>query len=399
MHPAKIQLAHPTEFFSVPDKEKVRVAIKDVDRIITRYHSSHPSRVELHLTHDPMSAMGGLRYALKLGPRNATGFLETFHANPGLGAFDMYHLVNTVSISLKPWIVTFEHYLPRWNAWSRWGIEKLTHVQCRRIVAMSEYALRSQKFVLRGFPQYAETILEKSVVLHPAQEALITPSQRPRRSSDKLRLAFVGSDFFRKGGREILLAFSDLIREKVPVHLTIVSTLDPGDYASGTTQEDAAWAREMIRQMGDNITYTPSMPNDQVLDLFRHSDVSLLPTYHDTYGFALLESQGAGCPVISTAGCALPEINDSDVGWMIRVPLDMHGDPCFRTAEQRAVLSRTIREGLYATIKEIARSPECAAAKGENALRRIIQKHDPATVRDAIESMCLDAVRGKPLLD
>ncbi len=374
--------------------KKVRVGVKGYNKFVLRYHTHQPVRVELFPTHDPASVLSGLRQMFGLGTRKATNFLEGIHVNPGWGGADMYHLTNTVTISSKPWVVSFEHYLPRWNASSDWGAALLARPQCRRIVAMSKYALRTQESKLERQPRLAKAIRKKIVVLHPAQKALVTPSRLPRRKSEKLRFAFVGSDFFRKGGREILLTFNDLLQEGAPVHLTIVSRLDFGDYASHTTLEDARWAQDMIRRMGSNVTYFPSLPNEKVLDLFLHSDVSLLPTYHDTYGFALLESQAAGCPVISTSCCALPEINNPAIGWMIQVPTDPLGDACINTPEQRAALSRSIRDGLHATIKEICCHPECIPVKGANALQNVIQNHDPTAIRDAIEGVCIEAVRG-----
>ncbi len=62
------------------------------------------------------------------------------------------------------------------------------------------------------------------------------------------------------------------------------------------------------------------MPNQQVLELLKTCDVGLLPTYADTYGFSALEAQSAACPVISTDVRALPEINNTEVGWLINVP-------------------------------------------------------------------------------
>jgi len=371
--------------------KKLRIGVKGYNKFVLRYHTRQPVRVELLPTHDPASVLSGLRQMFGLGTRKATNFLEGIHVNPGWGSAEMYHLTNTVTISSKPWVVSFEHYLPRWNPSSDWGTALLARPQCRRIVAMSEYALRTQESKLERHPRFAEAIRNKIVVLHPAQRALIAPSQLPRRMFDKLRFAFVGSDFFRKGGREILLAFNDLLQEGAQVHLTIVSRLDFGDYASQTTSEDARWAQDMIHRLGTNVTYTPSLPNEKVLDLFLQSHVSLLPTYHDTYGYALLESQAVGCPVISTSCCALPEINGPAMGWMIQVPTDALGDPCMNTPEQRSALSRSIREGLYATIKEICCHPECIAVKGANALRNIIQNHDPVTIRDAIEGICIEA--------
>ncbi|WP_241627814.1 glycosyltransferase, partial [Rosenbergiella epipactidis] len=52
------------------------------------------------------------------------------------------------------------------------------------------------------------------------------------------------------------------------------------------------------------------------------SHIGLLPTWADTYGYSLLEFMAAGCPVISTNVRALTEINSSDRGYIINLPLN-----------------------------------------------------------------------------
>ncbi len=375
----------------------IRVGIKSFDKFLERYHTDHPSLVTLQTSRDPAAVLSALSERIGIGARNATDFLECIHLNPGFGGADVFHLANTVTISRKPWVSLFEHYLPRWNPASEFGMSLLARPQCRRLIAMSNYASRTQASRARQFPVFEETIRKKIVVLHPGQPTLASPSRVRSRDAEELKFAFVGADFFRKGGREILLAFNALIQEGERVHLTIVSSLITGDYASRSTSLDAKWALEMIQGMGSRVTYIPSMSHHEVLDLFLRSDVSLLPTYHDTYGFAVLESQAAACPVISTDCCALPEINDPDAGWLIRVPTDPLGDPYIETAEQRAVFSRTVSEGLRATVKEICRNPEVIQAKGGTALGRIARMHDPSRIRDAVEAICIDAVRGEKL--
>ncbi len=372
----------------------VRVGIKSFDKFIERYHTDHPSLVELRTSRDPASVLSAALERAGMGTRNATDLLECIHLNPGFGFVDVYHLSNTLTISRKPWVALFEHYLPRWNCESEKGMAMLARRQCRRLVAMSQYAKKTQASKLRRFPAIEETVMKKVVVVPPGQKILVSPSRVRSRDSEELMFTFVGGDFFRKGGREILQAFDALIREGEKVRLTIISTLDTGDYASRSTPRDAEWALGMMRGMGRNVTYQPSLAHREVLDLFLRSDVSLLPTYHDTYGFSLLESQAAGCPVISTDCCALSEINDNDIGWMIRVPIDTLGDPHIETAEQRAAFSKTVSEGVYATVKEICRNPDAIPAKGALALRRISRMHDTTRIRDAIEAICIDAARG-----
>ncbi len=49
---------------------------------------------------------------------------------------------------------------------------------------------------------------------------------------------FVGRQFFRKGGMEMLIVFDKLIEKGYPIHLTIVSNIEFGDYITKTTDAD-----------------------------------------------------------------------------------------------------------------------------------------------------------------
>ena len=91
--------------------------------------------------------------------------------------------------------------------------------------------------------------------------------------------------------------------------------------------------------------------------LLRSGDVALLPTFHDSYGYAVLEGQALGCPVITADVAALPEINDNERGWMIEVPQTEFGEGLWRTKEARVRLSAAIEEQLAAHLEAIVRDP------------------------------------------
>ena len=122
--------------------------------------------------------------------------------------------------------------------------------------------------------------------------------------------------------------------------------------------------------------------------------MSLLPSYHDSYGYSVLESQACGCPAITTDVAALPEINSDAQGWLLRMPTNEVGDGPWRQSEGRATMSRLIEEQLEATLEAILRTPEQIRAKGANALQRIRDEHSPET-RAALVEAIYSKVRGR----
>ncbi len=293
-----------------------------------------------------------------------------------------YHFFNSVSLIDKPWIVTFETYIPRLGTAPKfvykYAIERLTHTSCKKMIAISECTADLQlKYMEENCPKLAPVIKNKMFTLHPPQKLLIEEF-KVKKIDDKIIFTLVGADFFRKGGKEILLAFDKLILKRYPIHLNIVSSLSFGDYASRATKEDYDEAVAIIRKNGEHITHFLNLPNNKVLELLIQSHIGLLPTYADTYGYSVLEAQAAGCPVISTNVRALPEINNNECGWIINLPLDENKNAKLASAKDRALVSNIIFENLFSIVEDICTNPDIISQKGEQAWRRVKYNHDPA---------------------
>lgn len=302
---------------------------------------------------------------------NATSFFNCFHFDAGLTRVPLFHFINELSSTPTPWVVTFSHYLPRWNVHSRFGMKLLAGDPCRKIIAISQFAYQHQLHYLEEFPEYKDRIHPKMCVIHPAQHALIDAFARKETDPEFITFTIIGTDFFRKGGIEILTAFDRLVAEQCPVKLVIISSMDYGDYASSATKDDLQKAWALINKLKNHIEYHGHLPNDKVLQLLLRSHIGLLPTYDDIYGYSVLEAQAAGCPVISTDVCALPEINNDDIGWVIPVPKDEFGIAFRHTEAERRSLSEIMIEGLYHTVKGICADPDIIRQKGSRALERI----------------------------
>lgn len=320
---------------------------------------------------------------------------------------DVLHFSNGISYGRTPWVTTFETFVPRFSGLMQSyhgnqknpikmtpliarGFEALTQPACKQIIAMSSCAARMQRNLLSELPaDNRETILNKLVVLHPPQEVLREHVEaRKYDLANPIRFVLVGAGFFRKGGREILQAFDKLIREEqAPIKLSIVSSMRLDTYAAQETESDRVWALEFIRDHSNWIDYNSTLPNEQVIELIKTCDIGLLPTWADTYGFSVLESQACGCPVISTDIRALPEINNTSVGWLIHVAKNEMGEALYSTPEERAKLSEQIQTGLEAIIRTIVADPSVIPLKGQAALERIRTEHDPQAYAERLRQI------------
>jgi glycosyltransferase involved in cell wall biosynthesis len=317
----------------------------------------------------------------------ATAPLNCLHSRISTPPVDLYHLVNTLSFTHSPWIVSFEHYVPRWNVSSRLGLGLLARPYCRRLHAMSEFARKAQRIAHTQQPELLETLDRKTLVLHPPQQLTVPEYSAKPVPQDGLVFTFVGREFFRKGGAETLRAASRLLTEGFTFTLHVVSTLEIGDYITRSTEAERQKAIDLMKAHRPSIIHHGEMANAEVLQLLAKSHVALLPTYDDTYGFSVLEAQSAGTPVITTNVCALPEINNDEIGWMIKLTLNEMGEATHLHDSGRAAVSEVIERGIYEAMRDALMHRESVRAKGEAALRRLASAHDPDTYADRIHSM------------
>jgi len=301
------------------------------------------------------------------------------------------HLFNRISYGKKPWIVTFESRVPRWGFRSdyknsrslRSGIRRLNSKNCKKLLAMSRCAYNVQSIYLDEHSSVKDEVLAKTEVFHPPQAPLISDYSEKSLSREFLTFTFVGLEFFRKGGLSILRAFDQLLQRNAPVELNIISSMSTG--ASGATHNDVSYARKLMAKYPHHIHYLSILPNHEVMNVLRNTHVALLPTLEDTYGYAVLEAQANGCPVVTTNVRALPEINNNDVGWMIDLPLDTRFfsargfEGWTQTGINKEIMKveRLIEDGLVHAVEGIIDNPESVQQKGVNALARIRKHHNP----------------------
>ncbi|HZK17537.1 MAG TPA: glycosyltransferase family 4 protein [Anaerolineaceae bacterium] len=357
------------------------------------------------------------RGALAINRRMGHPLFQTFDLNNQFDDFelnkvDILHFSNGVSYGRTPWISHFETLLPRFsNVLQRYdgknklplkmtplnerGFNALQSPSCKRIIAWSQCAAEFQRDLLSELPfEERDSILEKMVVLHPPQEVLrLQVEQRQYDHSNPIRFILVGNGFFRKGGREVLRAFENLIdTELAPIKLVIVSSFRLDSYSAKETQADKDWAIQFIQDHSDWIEHFDNLLHDKVLELMKNCDVGLLPTYADSYGFSVLEEQACGLPVISTDVRALPEINNTSVGWIIRVPKNELGEALYSTPEERDRLSQQIQSGMEAIVSSIVADPSVIYTKALASIERIRDMHDPQVYAQKLREIYQEAL-------
>ncbi|MBA0038892.1 glycosyltransferase family 4 protein [Pantoea sp. BIGb0393] len=318
---------------------------------------------------------------------------------------DIIHLFNEVSSGPGDWVATFETELPR--VLPVGGIVKFDNPElarelryvcssrCKGIIAISEATRQIQLRLLEHFPREQAIIGPKLHVLHPPQPVI--QEKNATVQEGPLTFIFVGKEFYRKGGAEVVLAVSQLLRENMismnDVRVNMVG--DPGrthNVAHQEFQDDAAFRASIENTLRECpiFRHHTSLSNDAVLEMIKTSDVGLLPTWQETYGFSVLEMQACGCPVITTNVRALPEINPENAGWLIRCPLNSMSELTVGALSDKTVLRSAIVSQLKAHILQIISDRKAVKDRSKQSVARIRREHDPVVFRERLSAIYRD---------
>jgi glycosyltransferase involved in cell wall biosynthesis len=180
---------------------------------------------------------------------------------------------------------------------------------CRKIIFRS----RAGKDTLYNYGQIDNhQLLEKIAVVYPAIRKV--PDSLIQFNDQDVMMLFSG-DFFRKGGVNVVDAFerAQRIYGSIKLRLCCDPTID-------FNTPNVALKAEYLEKISKNerIVLGRVSRADLVRNILPRTDIYLLPTYVEAFGFALLEAMAFGIPIISTTHFAIPEVVEHGVsGFLI----------------------------------------------------------------------------------
>jgi glycosyltransferase involved in cell wall biosynthesis len=171
---------------------------------------------------------------------------------------------------------------PAWLESLKWRLNRDCYKSARRIVAWAEWTKQ-------GLVDAYDVDPDKVVVIPPGVNVSEWRRPTPREpSSGPIRILFVGGNFERKGGGNLLEAFRTLRDLEVELHVVT---------------KDKIAAEPGLR------IYNDMEPNAQRLkQLFHHCDILALPTFGDTIPLVLSEAGAAGMAAVATNIAGIPEV-------------------------------------------------------------------------------------------
>ncbi len=188
---------------------------------------------------------------------------------------------------------------------------------------------------------------DKIEVIPPGFE---TPPAPARRRRDVFRFLFVGSDFERKGGFEVVEAFAHVARSHPDVSLVLAGT-DPAQrnpdrlvhswVSAGRREKGLAQLRELEAQgrveRRDWVTQA-----ELRADVYPNAHAFVMPTHAEGFGFTNVEAMSFGLPVITSHAGPATEIVTPGVNGILVEP----GDVDDLTAAMMSVLDHDRAEAI-----------------------------------------------------
>lgn len=241
--------------------------------------------------------------------------------------------------------------------------QDLASPRCKAILCWSGF-VRDR---LQGLYPHLGTKLR---VVYPAFEA------QPRRPITEVRrITFVGWDFLRKGGWEVLEAVRRAAREHPDIALRCISGVPDAiraDYAD-------------VPQ----IEFTGAVPHDRLYsEVYPTTDLLLFPTRYEAFGLVTLEAFSFGIPVIASDSPVQAELVGAPE---FLVPLhrpDVDADGFILLEEEsykrdKASYDEGEVQGLVERIVRLVRDPALAEAESQRVHAEVATGRFSFTARDA----------------
>lgn len=208
----------------------------------------------------------------------------------------MNKLPSIVSLDMTTSQAAFEQTDPNfmWTYRPNILLGKKVFQAAKGIVTRSEWGRQS---VIRDY----NIEPEKVQVIYPGVDLnKLTPAEKIKDAQKPFNILFIGTDFQRKGGEDVVEVFLDRFTDQAELNLVTNASIN--------------YQHPRIKIHRNVKAYTPEW-----LNLYHQADVFVMPTHFEGFGWVFLEAMAASLPVIATNINAIPEmVTHGETGFLIQ---------------------------------------------------------------------------------
>jgi glycosyltransferase involved in cell wall biosynthesis len=208
------------------------------------------------------------------------------------------------------------------------------------------------------------------------------PAAVPRENRDAFTFLFVGTDFERKGGFDLVEAFELVSAEHPNARLMLVGS-DPWErnpdrlihgWVDDTRRRRVLDKLQRLERLGLASHHGAVDPREVRRSIYPAADAFVLPTRAEGFGFTNVEAMSFGLPVVSSAVGPIPEIVGHESTGLLVPPGDV--------TELAGAMGRLLSD------------PDFARAMGESARRTFLRRHTLDHFRDGLAAVYRRALDG-----
>lgn len=209
---------------------------------------------------------------------------------------DVIHSGNVLLSTKNDYWVDFEEFGAFANYDSRtFGYAHFKHLLQKRLEKKElKYILPWTNAAKKGVETvfgHDEKIMKKVKVVYPCIHA--HPLKKKKHA--KVRLLFIGKQFYEKGGLETIMAF--LLLDPFKYQLTMISKF-PAEIRARYGKVEGLELLESGKNLSD----------EKIKEIYSMADVFVFPSHMDTLGWVLFEAKAHGLPIVATKQYAIPEV-------------------------------------------------------------------------------------------
>ncbi len=192
------------------------------------------------------------------------------------------------------------HYKHAWKSLAYAApMLRMSARRAQHIFTVSEYSKNKIVKHLRVDP-------DKVSVIHNAPAAEFAPGDREEARREVARrfgvvapfILYVGNLKPHKNVEALMRAYHELLGRRIEVELVLVGSDQSGVHALARLAEELAIAPRLIANAS----------NEGLAQLYRASEVFVLPSFEEGFGLTVLEAMACGTPVICSGQASLPEV-------------------------------------------------------------------------------------------